>query len=568
MILLVRTGLIFGNMFINAMHCLKSIASLLLVITAIDCGRNAEKGKSINLVPERPSPSPDYWCTWGAQNYATDTFSVKHTLSLGGHSVTAGYLTEKNVFGEKGWSESLPDILRQDLILLFDLGWDIPATQKFENAQWMLGSLRVADDKFPSCKGNTEERLKKLNKMVIDAGWKGTGLWLPSHPHGDRKDGINMQDAQLREYYREGLRISRDAGIKYWKIDYGFRGGDLEFRDMITRMAEESAPGLYIEHGRGGGPLNDEECPWDTKNIHKTGSYRKWDDGRILQKAVDIARISHVFRTYDITQQLSVPTTLDRVAQILLELSGSGEEVLINCEDEPYIGAVLGCAIGILRHSNMIEISGYNYDPFNFKHRIDEVIRAVRWHRIAPPFGAGIAENLLDSVMLTDSWKFKPGDGWATWVTNREVIQIAPARVTRGMQLPEVVCTDEPPYVICCTYPDKAVAVGTLPRISADNKIYYPLADVTIHIEDVDQPIGIFGRFKSLIINFPVTMSLDIERVYGQDLAGTEAIDISEMIAIQPGKMVIPGKVISMIGLSAASEGDLSEPGMVLKIIK
>lgn len=550
------------------MPYLKSIAYLLLAIAVASCNQTTHIKNSINLIPEGQNTSPDYWCTWGAQNYAVDSFSIKHTLSLGGHSVTAGYLTEKNLFGEKGWSETLPELLKQDLILLFDLGWDVPAGQRFESAQWMLGSLMVADDKFPSCSGTAEERLKKLNEMVLNAGWKGTGLWLPSHPNGDRKDGVIMPDVLVREYYSEGLRASRVAGIKYWKIDYGFRGEDLKFREMITRMAEESAPGLFIENGRGGGPLNDEECPWDTKNFHKIGSYRTWDDGRILQKAVDIAGISHVFRTYDITQQLSVPTTLDRVAQILFELSGSGEEVLLNCEDEPYLGAVLGCTVGILRHPGMIEIAGYNYDPLKFKYRIDEVTRAVRWHRIAPAFGAGLTKNYLDSVMLTDSWIFKPGDGWATWVIGREVIQIAPARVARGMQLPEVACQSAPPYVICCRHPNGAIAVGTLPRASSDQKIFYPLADVAIKVEDIHQPIGIFGRFKSLTIHFPDTVDLENYRVYGQDLTGTIASDITEMITIQSGKIVIPGKTISLIGRSASAEGDLSEPGMVMKVVK
>jgi hypothetical protein len=122
--------------------------------------------------------------------------------------------------------------------------------------------------------------------------------------------------------------------------------------------------------------------------------------------------------------------------------------------------------------------------------------------------------------------------------------------------------------VICCTHPDGTTAVGTLPRVSADKKIYYPLADITIHVKDISDLIGIFGRFKSLTLIFPDQVDLEIEKIYGQDLAGESAIEITEKIKIQPGKLVIPGEIISLIGLSAASEGDLSEPGMVLKIIQ
>ena len=550
------------------MNYLKALTYLLLLCTAISCKQSSGVKKGINLVPDIENPSPDYWCTWGAQNYATDTLSVKHTLALGGHSVTAGYLTEKNVFGKNRWSAALPDMLKKDMIILFDLGWDVPAGQKFENIQWELGSLVVAEDKFPSCTGSAEERLVKLNQLVVAAGWRGTGLWLPSHPRGDRKNGITMTDDMVRNYYREGLLTSKNAGIKYWKIDYGFRAGDLQFREMITKMAEEYVPGMFVEHARGGGPLNDEECPWDTENFHRIGSYRTWDDGRVLQKAVDIAKISHVFRTYDITQQLSIPTTLDRVAQILHELSRSGCQVIINCEDEPYIGAVLGCAVGILRHPDDIELPGYAYDPFHFKHRIDEVTRTVRWHHIAPACGAGLTENILDTAMLADSWTFQSGDAWATWVTGKVVTQIAPARVSRGMPLPGVRCEGEPPYVLCSRYPGGAVAVGSLPRVSAGRKIYYPLAEVTIHLENITDPIGVFGRFKSLTIIYPGDSGRAAEKIYGQDLAGESAIEITGMTDLQPGQITIPGAVIDKVGLSAASEGDLSEPGMVLKIIQ
>jgi hypothetical protein len=545
------------------------IFPLFFILVFCSCNKKSRSNPEnvINLIPDEINSSPDYWCTWGAQNYATDSSSVKHTLALGGHSVTAGYLTEENVFGENDWSGAFPGILKQDLILLFDLGWDVPSGLKFEDSNWELGSLLVAKDKFPSCTGSAEERLEKLNRMVIADGWKGTGLWLPSHPHGDRKDGIIMSDKLTEDYYREGLTASKNAGIKYWKIDYGFRGGDIKYREIITRMVEKYAPGMYVEHVRGGGPLNDEECPWDTPNFHKIGSYRTWDDGRVLQQAVDVAKITHIFRTYDITQQLSIPTTLDRVAQILRELSGTGEKVIINCEDEPYLGAVLGCALGILRHPDNMEIAGYNYDPFGFKHRIDEVTRAVRWHRIAPAFGAGLSDNFLDSVMLTDSWKFQKGDAWATWVTGREVIQIAPARIARGMSLPDVKCEGEPPFVIYSKHPNGSIAIGTLPRVSAEKKIYYPLADITIHIKDINNRIGIFGRFKSLTIIYPEGLNSGIDKIYGQDLAGESAVEITDMIDLQSGQILIPGEVIDRIGRSAATAGDLSEPGMVIKIV-
>jgi hypothetical protein len=79
-----------------------------------------------------------------------------------------------------------------------------------------------------------------------------------------------------------------------------------------------------------GGPFNDEECPWDIPEYGSTGLYRNWGNGKVLEETVEIGRISHVLRTYDISQHLSIPTTLDRVSQLLARLSASGSDVVID----------------------------------------------------------------------------------------------------------------------------------------------------------------------------------------------------------------------------------------------
>ena len=56
-------------------------------------------------------------------------------------------------------------------------------------------------------------------------------------------------------------------------------------------------------------------------------------------------------------------------------------------------------------------------------------------------------------------------------------------------------------------------------------------------------------------------------RIWAQDLAGTEAVDISDRVKVDGSSVVVPGEVIADVGLSAASEGDISDPGLVLVII-
>jgi|EP01047_Picozoa_sp_COSAG01_P040198 hypothetical protein len=77
-------------------------------------------------------------------------------------------------------------------------------------------------------------------------------------------------------------------------------------------------------------------------------------------------------------------------------------------------------AAGVLRHpmhgvcnqsgDTDFQLSG----PRDLKHRMDEVARMTRWHRIAPPMGLGTLWPALpthvDATKLQDSWTFRPGD--------------------------------------------------------------------------------------------------------------------------------------------------------------
>jgi hypothetical protein len=224
--------------------------------------------------------------------------------------------------------------------------------------------------------------------------------------------------------------------------------------------------------------------------------------------------------------------------------------------------------MGILRHPLSRTEPGIEYDPFNFKNRIDEVTRAVRWHRIAPAFPVGTTKVTLDDNVLMDTWRFRKYDSWATWLEGKEVLQTAPARVARGLSLPEVTIPDAgpAPYVIASRNPNGAVAVATLHRISPGRGAYYPLADVTVDVPDMFAPIGIFGKYRSLTLRFPADPSQ--YKIYAQDLAADTATNITKKVTHSAGKITLSGDLIEKIGLAAASPGDLSEPALVLKIIK
>lgn len=546
---------------------------LCLLILIASCSADEKLAKEplvppVNLIPDQPGKTPSYFCTWGVQNYASTDAAFKYCVELKGHFAIAETLTEKNVFHDPGWAKYFQKA-RTDLYIMFDLGWDTTPGVNFDGQRWRLGTLELATGKFPSCTGTPAQRLRKLNELTKAAGWRGAAIWLASQAAGDGKDGKMMDQKELEQYWRKRARWTYQAGIEYWKVDYGARGGKPQFRKMLTKIAAEEAPGLIVEHGRGSGPLNDEECPWDTENYHRTGGYRNWDDGNVLKQAVTIAEFSDILRTYDVTAYFSIPTTLDRVAQILAESSGKSDvSCIINCEDEPYIAAVLGCAMGILRHPLWRTQPGIEYDPFNFKKRIDEVTRAVRWQRIAPAFPVGQTRNLLDKDVLIDTWRFRHGDSWAIWMDGRESLQTAPARVARGMPLPDVSVPDAgpAPYVLASRHPNGAVAVATLPRISTSAGSYFPLADVTIEVPDIDAPIGIFGRYNSLTLK--LTEEPGKCRILAQDLTGDKAIDITDKVECKGKAITLCGELIKQVGLSAATPNDLSEPALVLVIKK
>ena len=88
---------------------------------------------------------------------------------------------------------------------------------------------------------------------------------------------------------------------------------------------------------------------------------------------------------------VSIPETIRRIAAFLNK-EDPNDRRLINCEDEVYIGAGIGCSYGVMRHPLVGNMPNGKPDDFfmphfrDVKRRIDEVTRAVRWHRIAQPF--------------------------------------------------------------------------------------------------------------------------------------------------------------------------------------
>jgi hypothetical protein len=486
-----------------------------------------------NLVPQEPANTPNYWCTWAAQNYMyghhLPELDPKILEGDSGSNLAHDCMTQDVLLGKKGWvSEFFPGI-RKDVYFLLDDGWQAGGTATFE----------LDTKKFPSFTGSSADRLRKLNHAIQDAGWRGTALWCRNTPGGDA-------DHRLED-------LSQSAGVRYWKVDIG----DPTFH--LVRLRNETHIPLTLEHVHGELPVN--------------GNWR--EDGRFGpqpwgSRRMSILQNTDVYRTYDVTSILSLPTTLDRLAEMLKGSEGHSDiRGLLNVEDEVYVAAVMGCTMGILRHPLYGMRPGNDVDlffsgPRQAKRRMDEVVRALRWQRIAPPFSPGVGSVIVSKEILTDSWIFERGQTWQNDIIGAKVHQGAPACVARNINLPEVHTNGEKPFVFATRFPNGAVAVGAHERTTSGRAWYTPICDVTLSVGDAPGPYGIFGDFRSLTLTFDNDMQS--ARVLAQDLAGEESVDISNAVHRRGKSLSIPGDIIRNIGLRNATPGDLSSPGLVIAV--
>jgi hypothetical protein len=496
------------------------MASLLMLDAAIHAELKAE-----NLVPVTPGSAPDYFCTWNIQGY---------TISYASGRSQRDAMTESNIFGlgkYQDWAGFYPRI-RGDLCFVMDDSWDVGFTN------YDFGTDKLSPERFPTFASSGAEpgKLKKLNAAIQGRGWRAVGGWICANKSAADR---NLSD---RDFYAERLQWMNSAGWGYWKVDWGAHSGDARWRRQLTDWSHIYAPRLQVEHA-----INWSCVPF-----------------------------ADVFRTYDIEAITSIPVTLSRVCRGIRQVAEPNARAIINCVDEPTIGAALGCAIGIMRHPFAGNLpdgrQDFVFPPVarDLKHCLNEVERGVLWHRVAPPFAVDGQVN-IDPVNLTDDWCFQALEGWATTTPGQWATNSAPARITRGaLPLPAVkVAAGEPPFVIASRNPSGAVTIATLGRTlctsPADRKYWTPLADITLVVGKLSGPIGIFGHYHSLTLVFDAPVSG--RTILAQDILANQATDITSRVTIHGNTITLPGNLIDRIGLEKASPGDKSDPGMVISIL-
>lgn len=558
-----------------------------------------ENGESINLVPVTPVVTGNYVNTWNIQDWVGWHELYEQT---GGKFSDADLKNHKrnvvdpdHIFGNEekgiaGWANTFEG-LREDLIFVIDDGWDLPYDdyKNHGRACEHFGSHILPTDKWPEEEwGDTPwERLKNMNDKIVELGWAGTGMVI--HNQESKAYPEYYCNGDLEQYWKMRMEWSRYAGIKYWKVDWGWHMTDVTYQANLEKWAEEVYPELIIEHAHGGTGGKSTQS-----NMRLPASY--------LENAVEFGAFGDVYRTYDVLDPLMTCITLDRVGeQILAGYTQADTEQskaigLLNAEDEMYIAASLGLTFGVMRSDPDLAENTANSDETYFdkgteknvtggtdgyfagghafvqtratRTSLDEVARATMWGRIAPAYTIGDYDVELSNYFLDDNWTFTSAE--PSWEGQKgKITQRAPAAIARGIDLPTVTTSngEATPYLTASRNPNGAISIAAYARtFSNTGYTHSKTAAVKLNAGDLTGKIGVFGYFGSLELTF--NQDLTGKTILAQDLLATEAEDITNQngVTVNGNTITIDGALLERIGLSAATEGDTSEPGLVIQI--
>ena len=507
-----------------------------------------------NLVPDKPAKhSPHYWCTWYAQNYwqqrGGEITDFNKLTNLGAQEE----MSYHNIFNEKdGWAHYLKRG-REDLTFLIDHGWQLRAKDWSQRPGTNYFNFISDPADFPPYAGlEPQEQMKRFNEELQALGWRGLGIWV--------RGGVPLADMETF------VKWSKEAGVTYWKIDGGDTG-----QYVAIQAKKKHYPELLMEHAEGPGHFNANiEVP-DAEEYPSTFAA----GGRIYERALKNLKNTDVVRVYDVAPHLITPTTIQRINDILLQTNGDpAYTAIINTQDLPYVSMAMGTSIASKRHPNYMERTWKGRDLHHqleddrmMQFRMNEVERLGRWSRIALPMPAGFGSYLRSEHILIDHFTH---DEWSTWnkgTYGKKLYQGAPAIMARQMPLPEVDADEHgnAPYVMASTYPNGATAIATEPRVSDARKVWYPRAGVTAKIHDASKPIGIAGHYGTLTLEFAKPLT-GVTHVWAQDLLADRAEDIKGRVRISGNRITLPGALIDQIGTVSQDDGDISAPGMVLRL--
>lgn len=479
----------------------------------------------INLIPARPARAPrNYWCSWTSQ--------CRHPARQPDQS-GRDFLSEALLFEPGGWLQQIPLAWRADLLVVLDDGWDVPVGATPQRDRALFGSLVPDPARFPSLAGTPAQRLAALVRRIEALGFAGVGLWVAAQAAGETREQP-FDDERQRAYWRERAAWCRQAGIRYWKVDWGVHWNELAFRRRLSGAAHAVYPELLIEHAVVMPALND----WTLKADGPMGSgcFARQRAGADAALAIALTDDSDTFRTYDAIRELRTAITLDRVAVILAGVAGRETACVLNAEDALPLCAGLGLAVGTMRRPG---------DGF------DDVRRVLAWQRLAPPWPVGDAVN-ISVERLTDTCTFTAPRWWLKHPPCT-IEQSAPTVVARGLPLPVVTGAEPPPYVVASRHPNGAVALSVGPR----NRSMSPgpgLPTVALSGLSAEHPLGVFGALDGLELRHVAPVPATA-RLLAQDLLDNDAWDITDHVLRDGARVCLDDALLKRLRSRQASDG-------------
>jgi len=528
-----------------------AFSTLFAVILSL--ASNAAFAETAKLVPAEPARAANYWCTWYAQNYWQQRGGEITDFDAINNPNAREELSYAHLFNEKeGWASTYLPRGRGDYFFLIDHGWQTKvAVERSVPGSKPFFAMQIDPRDFSEYAGvDPWESLRLFNDEIKRQGWRGLGLWVR---------GTVSEDVA-----RTFVEWSKHAGIEYWKID---GGGTRDF--FSYKIKQKIYPALQLEYINGAPPLNPN---WDDPQRRSYPSLFA-QNGSKQKSMFTILQNADVFRTYDVAPILVSTSTLQRVHDILRQTQNSAKYVaVLNVQDDPQVAAGMGCLIASKRHPNYMERT-YKGEDFHHQirgkrmvqQRMNEIERFGHWQRIAPAFSAGFGSFRASDHHLIDSYPHTERDTWFKACWGKTVYQGAPAIMARNMPLPKVDVKGPAPYVMASAYPNGPVCVATEGRVQPTDQWFEPRAKVLIQVRDPAQPIGIFGHYHELLIEFPQALPGGVT-VWAQDLLAEQAKDITGMVKVSNNTLTIPGALIDELGTSAGDRGDISVPGVVLQL--
>ncbi|MBE6779268.1 MAG: helix-turn-helix transcriptional regulator [Ruminococcaceae bacterium] len=474
------------------------------------------------------APPPLDYLTGGRITTSGIQEEVAEQLQLGGefNSNEWDALTAETLFGDRNYYHFLDRDQRRDMLFMLNIGWNAPFWSASNHPP--LDKIDADEEKFGALGDTPLQRLKGLVERTREYGYGGLGLslWLSDESLCDK--------AAEQEWIEQARRCQR-AGVRLVGIFYSQEYSEA-FWQMLTRVFRRYAPDVWLELS----------MPWQRY-------LARADAEAIEQRRRQLATLLPLCDAVNIVDNFDPYATASalRNADLALDcgaVPAEGRWGRLYCCQQSHVGAVLGLTVSIARDSKEGEAALY-------------------WQRLSPPFGVGEAPYIHSETYLEDSHYFYRNVE-RPQLEGETMRQTAPAVMARGCPLPQVTVPEGiTPYIAASRNPHTgAYALGSFQRNVPPNYSLWGLADVTLQVDSLSAPVGLFGLFRTVRLTYPAPLPATLQ-VTVQDPAGHIApMDVTDRVSVQGDTLSLDGALLGNWGKIGWDKDYTEAPSLVLRL--